>query len=141
MGVLDTLDTTHPKGDTHLISELDNYLRETRQALVDFGTTEHHGDGVHRIPGGYLADMQAYVTTGLAKYGCLYVREDTWSLYFYDANGVWRLLSGGGGGLGDYTQYDHSGADPAQAVWALNTPIRNNTGGHIVVEGSIELWG
>ncbi|RLG44189.1 MAG: hypothetical protein DRN81_05085 [Thermoproteota archaeon] len=81
---LEDMDLSLPDGDTNLVSELDDFIRELKRELYDFGTTEHYGDGTHKIPSGSLEDMNSFLRK---KEGALFFVDDT--LYIYNL-GEWR---------------------------------------------------
>ena len=75
------MDAAKPDGATETVSVLDNYERETRLNLKDWGGTEHHQNGGrHKIPYGNTAGRP----TTLLGAGTLYINTQTGTLEYYD---------------------------------------------------------
>jgi len=76
---LTTMDATKPDGATEQVKTLDNYLREVRANLKDWGDVEHDlATGAHQISIGNTAARPAVIT------GRLYVNTQTGYLEYYN---------------------------------------------------------
>lgn len=76
-------DVTRPYG-TDTVSSLDDYLRETRLDVMNFGIQEHYTTGVHKIPSATTAQLPDIVaSTGRLIYNTtagtlLFGKNDVW---------------------------------------------------------------
>ena len=78
---LTSMDETKPDGATEPVSVLDNYDREIRKNLKDWGGTEHQvNGGRHKIPYGVTANRP----TTLLGAGVLYINTTTGVIEYYD---------------------------------------------------------
>jgi len=108
MGLLDNIDITLPDGAVTTVSELDDYMRETRVALKTAGLQEHDGDGHHKIPNGTTAERNSVSSP---PDGMLWINITTGTLDWYDsASSAWTsAFTGVGSGDMLAATYDGDG--------------------------------
>jgi hypothetical protein len=112
MADLDALDPTQPDGAIITVSQLDDFIRETRQKIKDWALVEHSADGHHdlgvgtialehtdigrhKIPIGSTAARNAYFVSPGPVNGNIWFINDSPGLYklqVYHA-GAWRDIS------------------------------------------------
>jgi len=97
MGHLD-IDVSLPDGSTNTVSELDDYIRATRSALVNFGTAQHDSSGKHQIPSGTTAARNA---SSSPPHGMLWINTTTGNIDWYNGNTSTWTAGFTGAGAGD----------------------------------------